>query len=92
MGISLDDLGRLTPGEFNAAHEAWVTLEESRYRADWERSRYVSYHCVVPHAKKGFRITDLGRFPWEENVFKIDGPVKKLSREDRERMKNKYGD
>ena len=90
MGISLDDLERLTPGEFNATREAWEEFEGTRNRSSWEQSRYVAYHAIVPHAKKGFRITDLGRFPWEKDVFKQDTPVKTLSPEERERMIGKY--
>lgn len=91
MRISLDDLERLTPGEFNATREAWEELEESRNRVSWEQSRYVSYHSIVTHAKKGFKITDLGRFPWEKQVLNTKKPVKTLTREDRERINREFG-
>lgn len=89
MGITLDDLESLTPGEFNAAHEAWITLEESRYRAGWEQSRYVAYHSIAPHAKRGFKITDLGKFEWETTRAE---DVKVATLKDFENMKKRYGD
>ena len=76
----------MTPRYFAAVQKA----ETQKQQAEWERARYVGYLSMLPHvpSKKRLKITDLGRFPWEnaEPVFDQQSDEEKALIKERHRI------
>lgn len=66
MGMRLDDFDRLTPVEFNEASKAYNRRREEDYREQWERARHMAATIVQPWCKKGLKLRDVMRFPWDQ--------------------------
>ena len=70
--------------------ECWSVIkaqnarDEEGFKIQWETARMISYNAVLPYAKKGFKPTDVIRFPWESKS------VKPASKEEYKRIADKY--
>ena len=88
MQIGLGQL-RLSPAAFYAmTYEEFIMAvigmhkqEETRQRAEWERTRWAAAVSLMPHSKKGHKVkpTDLAIFPWERKQKK-NGDNKAIQR------------
>lgn len=72
-GLTEDEFWLCTPRYLAAVSLALV----ERDRGDWERSRYIAFHMIKTVDSKGKykRITDIGKFPWEEEKRKKFAPM-----------------
>lgn len=71
MGMRLDDLRRLTVGEFEESVRQWMEKEEAKYHDEWERMRLLATISMMPHTKKHVTPHGLLPLPWDTK-----GPVK----------------
>lgn len=76
-GYSEEEFWAMTPRFFYNATKGW----EANRREAWERSRYAGYLAILPHVdkKKKLKITDLGRFPWEDEHNEGEALEKRLA-------------
>lgn len=65
MGMRLDDLRRLTVGEFEEVVRQWMAKEEAKYHDEWERMRLLATISVMPHTKKRVTPHGLLPLPWD---------------------------
>ncbi len=65
MGMKLDDVRRLTFGEFEAIVDEWNKARETEYQDNWERMRMLATIVIQPHTKKPIPPKTLLPFPWE---------------------------
>lgn len=65
MGISLDDLCRLTIHQFVCARDAWTEEREDSERCRWERMRTLAAITVQPHTRRRVTPRALLPFPWD---------------------------
>ena len=70
IGMSLADFCQLTPGEFQAAYQAWTDRAEQRERSAWERMRMQAVITIQPHVKGRVTPQRLLPFPWEKETKK----------------------
>lgn len=67
VGMSLDDFCRCTPSEFRAVHQAWADREQTRMRAEWERTRLTCTCLLQPWSKRRITPKDVLPLPWDED-------------------------
>lgn len=76
IGISLDDFGRLTYGEFQEIAKADRERREQEHRDNWERMRMHAVMTMQPHCKRRLTCKGVLPFPWEkEERRKPEGEV-----------------
>lgn len=90
LRLSYDDFCRLTPGEFQAAYDAWNDEETAEWHAEWERTRMLAAIVIQPHVKSKITPQRLLPFPWEKPERKHAGP-QPTKEEDLERFKRLAG-
>lgn len=75
MGMSESEFYETSPRFFAARQRAWQRQQQE----GWEQARYIGWLCIQPHidTKRRIKITDLGRFPWEELKKPVFEPVDK---------------
>ena len=65
MGLAPATLYDMELGEFNAAYEGWVRIEEHRTRQLWELARWQSAVTISPHVKNSGNIMQMLPLPWD---------------------------
>ncbi len=70
VGMSMKDFERCTPSEFREVFDAWKQQHDQRERREWECARMTWYWAVYPYSKKGIKLTDLAKFPWDKEQEK----------------------
>lgn len=68
IGMRLSDFERCTPAEFSAVYEAWHARREEQIRNDWEQTRMLCLHMIIPYSSKTLRPRDVMEFPWEKRA------------------------
>ena len=83
MGMSNDDLRRLTLDEFEAIIGEWRRCREEAMHDSWERMRLLATITIQPHSKNRITPRSLMQFPWEENNEARHSAEPQLSKEER---------
>lgn len=60
----------LLPREWMNLVEGWNERQNTKERADWERTRWMTTILINPHTKKTIKAKDLIVFPWEKEPKK----------------------
>lgn len=85
MGLGVDEFYNLTFDELSAISDGYNSKKENIIKLSWEQSRFIAYHCVIPHTgKKKLKVTDLIEFEWEKQEKKED--IKKLKTVDFDKL------
>lgn len=83
----------MTPDEFEEVYLKWSDKREGDIRMQWETTRMVCYHTVVPYMKRKSSIKAFMPLPWEKarksKKKKDDRPIHDEKRF--EKLKAKYG-
>lgn len=72
IGLSVDEFYDLTFDDFGHVLDGYYKKLNRDYRNGWEQSRFVAYHLLLPHQKKGksFKPKDIITFEWEKEETK----------------------
>ena len=59
----------MSPREFNNHRKGYIKRLEAQELLYWNRTRYIAWAALAPHAKKGKldHPTDLFKFDWEQS-------------------------
>ena len=68
MGISFGDFLEMTPDEFDAAYEAWLSRQEALMHERWEQCRWICFYTIRPYGKKSLRPKDVMKFGWDDKA------------------------
>lgn len=83
----------MTIREILNAQKGYIDRETHRYRAEWERARWMAAVMVSPYSKgnKKIKPSDIVTFPWEkEGEGSVNDEIKKIQ-EYRELIKKGNG-
>ena len=75
--------------EFRNAQRGFFDKQKGELRQRWETARFISYHTLIPHMKKGRKLNlkDVVLFEWE----KEDKQVKPMTDEEVRYIMTKMG-
>lgn len=92
IGMSFDDFCALTPGEFTAAHKAWIHHEEEVEKSALRRMRLHACLTLQPHLKPGSRAVPekILPFPFDREEEKEKKPAPKSTLERFKELAEKY--
>lgn len=61
--------------DFQLKQQGFFEHENDRYKADWERARFVGFYAVAAWSKGLKKPTDLVKFAWEKEA-EVELPTK----------------
>ena len=81
----------MTPRVFWNAFDGWFEVEESKQRADWIRSRWMTCYLLNVHLPRNRRVEQqkLIKFDWEKNMSEIKTYEESLELIEKNRKKKK---
>ena len=85
--MCLDDFLDISPAEFSEIYESWLEIENSKYREEWNRARWMVFKTLCPPDKKEITVLDIEQFEWDPKLPEV--PISTPERF--EEMKKKYG-
>lgn len=68
LGWTEEQFWASDPRTLEAAHEARRRIESERYKAEWERVRWMTATVIAPHLKRPIAPVKLLEFDWERST------------------------
>jgi hypothetical protein len=74
MGMSVEDFYNMIPRHFFNKMDGFYELEQTKDRANWERTRWQTCYLLNIHLPRGkhIKLKDLVEFDWDKKTKKAD--------------------
>lgn len=66
IGLSMDDLRRLTISEFETVVKHWTNERQRQHREEWEGMRLLATIIIQPHVRRKIAAKKLLPLPWDK--------------------------
>lgn len=77
--MNITDFDSLTPREFDEIVKHYARANETVFKNEWERARFISLYTLAPHSKRALKPADICVFDWEK-----DKQTKELTKKEKE--------